>query len=188
MTDEMLIRRGLVSFNIEKMIPAGSRVTHAELILSMSRSVGGEHLVNLHRVLSEWGEGQSDAPGHEGRGVDAALGDATWLYRKFTNALWVQPGGDYALAVSSAASISNESAIYTWESTPAMVNDVQHWVDSIVATGVQFWQEDSESNFGWILIGEEDSPRTAKRFDSKENKILNNRPLLVISYETITSP
>ena len=57
------IRRGLVAFDVAGAIPAGSTITSVTLTLHMSRAVGGEFPVGLHRVLKDWGEGESDAPG-----------------------------------------------------------------------------------------------------------------------------
>ena len=46
---------------------------------------------------------------------------------------------------------------------------------------MQQWLADSETNFGWILIGNEGSSRTAKRFDSRENSSLV-RPQLTVDF------
>jgi hypothetical protein len=50
-----------------------------------------------------------------------------------------------------------------------MVEDVQGWLDT------------PSSNFGWILIGPEDS-QSAKRFDSRENANMQSRPMLTVQY------
>jgi hypothetical protein len=57
---------------------------------------------------------------------------------------------------------------YSWDSTPEMVADVQSWLD------------DPATNFGWILVGDESQIMTSKRFDSRENPLVQNRPLLRI--------
>jgi hypothetical protein len=62
------------------------------------------------------------------------------------------------------------SGPYTWGSTDAMVTDVQGWLHH------------PSDNFGWLLLGNEDASRTAKRFDSRENSTANNRPMLAITY------
>jgi hypothetical protein len=56
-----------------------------------------------------------------------------------------------------------------------MVGDVQSWLDNPI------------TNFGWILIGEEETSRTAKRFDSKDNPTTNNRPVLRVTYTEPTA-
>ena len=44
--------------------------------------------------------------------------------------------------------------------------------------------EDPTWNFGWLLLGDESKPRTAKRFDTKDNEVGANRPALVDEYKT----
>ncbi len=54
---------------------------------------------------------------------------------------------------------------------------------------VQWWLDEPDSNFGWIVIGEvPDAPLvspTTRRFGSRENLDLSSRPTLQIYY---TSP
>jgi len=65
-TDSGKLRRGLIAFDVAATVPAGSTITAVTLDLYMSRTDTGMVTVNLHRVLSDWGEGMSDAPGEEG--------------------------------------------------------------------------------------------------------------------------
>jgi hypothetical protein len=51
-----------------------------------------------------------------------------------------------------------------------MVADVQAWVDG------------AEGNFGWILVGDESTATTAKRFNSVQNLTVDNRPSLTIVF------
>ena len=51
-----------------------------------------------------------------------------------------------------------------------MVSDVQQWLDS------------PATNFGWAVLGNEERPQTAKRFDSREAEALEDRPVLRIEY------
>ena len=48
---------------------------------------------------------------------------------------------------------------------------------------VQKWQDDSSSNFGWLLLGGETKSRTTKRFDSSENEEEAGRPVVVVEYK-----
>lgn len=59
---------------------------------------------------------------------------------------------------------------YTWDSAPQMVSDVQSWLN------------DPTGNFGWLLIGDETDASTAKRFDTREALLEENRPVLVIEF------
>ena len=64
----------------------------------------------------------------------------------------------------------NANGGYTWGTTPQMVADVQTWLDK------------PATNFGWLLKGDE-TQRSAKRFDSKENGNSNVRPVLLVEYD-----
>ncbi len=129
----------------------------------------------LHRLTSDWGEGDSDAPGGEGVGADAAAGDATWIHTFYDSETWDEPGGDF-VADSSADAVVEATGTYSWGSTAAMVADVQQWVD------------DPESNFGWIVLGDETAPApTDKRFVSRNNPDEATRPVLTVYYSVATS-
>lgn len=161
-------RRALIEFDCSS-IPAGSVVTSVALRLSMSMTAAGPQSVALRRVLMEWGEGASEAVGGEGSGIDAAPPDATWLHTMTPSSLWATKGGDFAATASATVSVGG-NGFYTWGSTAAMVADVQAWVD------------DPAANHGWALIGNESGVRTAKRFDSRENELESNRPVLSVEY------
>ena len=148
------IRRGLVAFDIAGSIPAGSTINSAELTLNMSRTrLSTMRTTTLRRVLADWGEGTSDAFGQEGTGTASATGDATWKHTFFNTVFWSTDGGDFSATVSASVGVAGLGA-YTWGSTAQMVADVQMWLDN------------PASNFGWIVIGDEASAGTAKRFDS----------------------
>jgi uncharacterized repeat protein (TIGR01451 family) len=51
-----------------------------------------------------------------------------------------------------------------------MTTDLQQWVDSPAA------------NFGWILTGDETFSGSARQFDSKDNPLAPNRPVLTIDF------
>ncbi len=162
------IRRGLISFDIAKAIPAGSTVTAVTLTLNMERAPGAEESLELHRVLADWGEGTSSTKG--GRGAPASTGDATWIHSFYDSDLWSQPGGDFSADISSTAIVGGEGS-YVWGSTPEMVGDVQKWLDS------------PETNFGWLLLGNETASGTAKAFVSRHSTDASMQPQLSISFE-----
>src|SRR5215207_2336042 len=64
-------RRGLIRFDVAAVIPAGAVITSATLTLNcnLSRSVADN--VSLHKLLSGWGEGTSNA-GSQSDGSGAA--------------------------------------------------------------------------------------------------------------------
>ena len=47
---------------------------------------------------------------------------------------------------------------------------------------VQGWLDNPSSNFGWLLQGNESTSPTTKRFDTKENGTVANRPMLTVNY------
>ena len=168
-TDESAIRRGLIQFDIAAAVPAGATIDSVTLTLNMSRTIAGPEPVALMRALQEWGEGTSDANRQEGQGTDATPGDATWLNAILGTSDWAAAGGDF-MTVSSASITVDDVGFYTWGSTADMVIDVQGWLD------------DPASNFGWVLVGNEAAPATAKRFDTRENPDATVRPVLTVEY------
>ncbi|MCA9217388.1 MAG: hypothetical protein KDB27_30175, partial [Planctomycetales bacterium] len=129
----------------------------------------GAEPASLHRVLSSWGEASSDAGEPGGAGAAAEEGDATWLHRRYLSSNWNQPGGDFVSQSSGTIDI-NTVGDYAW-STQQMVTDIE------------FWRDNPNQNFGWLIQGNETERKTAKRLDSRENSVAANRPVLTIEYE-----
>ena len=167
-----LIRRAVMAFDIVSAVPAGATIESATLKLHMSKSRAGPETVKLHRLLGDWGEGASDASANEGGGTRSASGDATWKHRFFSSDDWQTLGGDFSAEASASASVAGVGD-YVWSSTSQMVDDVQSWLD------------DPSTNAGWILIGNESSNETTKRFYSRENSDTSKRPLLAITFTTL---
>lgn len=163
------IRRGLVAFDVARHVPRGSRINSVTLTLLMSRTLADATDIQLHRVTADWGEGASNAGAVGGSGAPAAPGDATWIHRLSPNQEWTTPGGDYAVVASATANVIGKGP-YFWGSTSEMIADVQGWLD------------DPDSNFGWLIRGDEREQQTAKRFDSRENDVEGNRPLLTVEF------
>lgn len=168
-TGQFGARRGLVRFDVAAAVPAGSTVTSAVLTLHLSRTRAAEVNVSVHRVLSSWGEGTSDAGEPGGSGTDATAGDATWLYRSFPGVSWGTAGGDF-VATPSATRAVNAEGFYSWDASAALDADVQGWLDA------------PSSNHGWMVVGPELGERSAKRFDSRENTEFAFRPVLTIEF------
>lgn len=168
-------RRGLLWFDVAGAVPAGATITGASLTLHMSRTNTGSASVSLHRALAGWGEGASVAPEEQGTGAKAQPGDATWLHTFHAHSFWATPGGDFAGAESAAALVAG-NGFYTWGSTAALLADAQSWLDA------------PASNFGWALVGDETTPTTAKRFDTRESPDPAVRPSLRIEFVTVPAP
>jgi hypothetical protein len=162
------IRRALLAFDVAGAVPAGAQVTQAKLTLHLSKTQFGPMPGTLHRVLADWGEGASKATGDEGAGAPAQPGDATWLHTFYPGSFWSKPGGDFA-ATASALEMMDGVGEYTWTSAQ-------------LAADVQAWLDDPGANYGWVLIGDESTGGTSKRFDSRENPNPDYRPRLEISY------
>lgn len=161
-------RRAVVSFDVAGAVPPNAVVTSVMLTMYVSRTVSGPAQVSLHRITAAWGEGTSAAPGQEGTGGSAQSGDATWVHTFFPDSFWSVAGGDFAATPSAMtmAGFTGSSAVW---SSPQMAVDVQAWLD------------DPSGCFGWILVGDETFPTSAKRFNSRQASSL--RPLLTIEYE-----
>jgi hypothetical protein len=161
-------RRALVRFDLSS-IPAGSRVVSASLQLFVVRA-RDEHDLSLHRILSAWGEGASNG-GDAGVGAPAQTGDATWSHRIWPDTLWNQRGGDFVSTVSAVRAVGFGPASYTIASTPALVADVQSWLQT------------PGSNHGWMLIGNDQGSQNAKRLASRQSSTASARPTLVLDFQ-----
>jgi hypothetical protein len=162
------VRRAVLAFDVADHVPAGATITGAVLNLHVSQTNAGPVLLGLHRVLSDWGEGASVAPG--GSGAPAEPGDATWLHTFFPATFWLHPGGDFTPAPSSSTT-ADQPGFITFPSTAPLVSDVQGWLDT------------PSTNRGWVLLGDESAPSTVKRLDSRENDDVSLRPILIVSFE-----
>jgi hypothetical protein len=160
------LRRGVLAFDIAGHIPAGSTITAVTLSLNMSRTaLDDPRTIELHKLLADWGEGTSMAPGEEGDGAPATPNDATWRHRFFDTIFWTNEGGDFSTTVSASQSVGPIGQ-YMWNSAQ-MVADVQSWLDN------------PASNFGWLVLGDESTNITSKRFDTRESA---SPPVLTIQY------
>lgn len=159
------LRRGVLAFDIVGTIPAGSTITAVSLTMNMSMTPAGALTVELHKLLADWGEGTSHAPMGEGDGAPATPNDATWRHRFFDSIFWTTQGGDFSATISASQSVDGIGQ-YTWNSAQ-MVADVQLWLDN------------PASNFGWLVLGDETTSATAKRFDTRESA---SPPVLTIQY------
>ena len=167
-------RRAVLRFDLAGQVPPGTTITSAALSFSVSRVKSATpSMLSVHRLLAPWGEATSVAPGEEGMGTVATAGDATWIHASFPDVFWSRPGGDYQAIASGTTQVPGVGA---WGvlTNPKLVSDVQRWLDQ------------PESNAGWILIGEESSAGTAKRFDSAQVAQIRARPTLTVGYSNVS--
>jgi hypothetical protein len=163
------VRRALLQFDVDGLIPAGSTINSVSLRLRMSMTIAGNQNLRLHRATNSWGEAGSDASGEEGGGALSLPGDATWIHRSFPDVFWSSFGGDFSGSSSASTTVGGDGA-YIW-SSGALAGDVQDMLDN------------PGGNFGWVLKHANEGPfQTAKRFNSRENSQVSTRPTLVVDY------
>jgi spore coat protein A len=165
------IRRGLVRFDVAANVPSGSTITAVTLHLYLSRTSteAGARVVALRRALASWGEGTSNDTGQEGGGAASTTSDATWIHRFYNTQFWATPGGDFAAQASATTSV-NAIGDYTWSGS-GLVADAQAWLGA------------PATNFGWVLLGDESVPQTAKRFETRETNTVAQRPRLSVTFD-----
>lgn len=167
--------RGLIAFDFSAL-PAGAVIQSVSLVLFLTKAQSFPTDVALHRVLAAWGEGASSAGNRAGGGAASAPGDATWIHTFYPGSLWSSPGGDFAAIASGSTVVGAQGATYSWASTPAMVADVQGWVDA------------PATNNGWLLHGDETQSSTAKAFATREESTASKRPVLNVTYSVVPEP
>jgi hypothetical protein len=162
------LRRALVRFEVAGNLPERALIDRAFVSLyQTSGSNIAQTRVSLHRVLQDWNEGSAFSSG--GGGAPAAPGDVTWLHTNYDMEFWVQQGGHFIPNASSSEMVGGKG-FYTWQYSIQLVNDVR------------LWQHAPERNFGWLVMGDEDTPQTAKRFASREGPEDDQQPMLTIEY------
>ncbi len=164
------IRRALLAFAVSDSVPAGAVIDSVLLTVHISKVPNiTARVTSLHRVTADWGEGASNAGNPGGQGATAQTNDATWTFRFFNTSSWATAGGDFNGTASAQTNFATNNSFPVWISAQ-MVADVQSWLDT------------PATNFGWIVIGEEPTEKSAKRFDSRENANAANRPSLRVFY------
>jgi hypothetical protein len=170
--------RTLLRFDVTG-IPSNATVTAVSLDISIVQvpfpPAASEFL--LHRFLVPWVEGTG--VGFNEQGAPALPGETTWNSQFHGSARWSTPGTaptvHYASAASTSVAIGQDFGVHTFQSTSALVADVQAWVNGNAA------------NHGWIIIGSlEDTPSTARRFASREDA--TQAPRLIVEYTMEMDP
>jgi hypothetical protein len=161
------VRRAMVRFDLAEALPARALIERVFLNLHLTPSNDRISQVAAHRLLEAWSEGPAFSSG--GGGAASDIGDSTWLHTLYDYQFWTIAGGHY-VAHASAKTLVGEADFYTWQGTPKLLADVR------------LWQHAPHRNFGWILVGDEETPRSVKRFDSRESPVPEFRPTLTIEY------
>lgn len=163
------LRRALLAFDVSS-IPAGSKITSVSLELREINGLirNGEQDFSLHRITADWGEGTSDGTGN---GSLATAGASTWNANFFGSSTWDVAGGDFVPTPSATQNFNSTNVMVA--STSGLVADVQDWLDN-------------GSNFGWALLGNEQTTETAWRFASSESTF--GQPMLTVTFVPIPEP
>lgn len=161
------LRRALLHFDVAGALPSYAVIEDVSLTLHLTISNPAPSIVSVHRVLDDWSEGPSSSAG--GGGAAAQPGDVTWLHTAYDVAYWKRIGGHFVASASTRAEVGS-SDTYTWPGTPQLLADVHLWLHA------------SDRNFGWLMLGDENTPQSVKRFDSRETSASEFRPVLTIVY------
>ncbi|HSH39164.1 MAG TPA: PQQ-dependent sugar dehydrogenase [Chthoniobacterales bacterium] len=165
------LRRGLVAFDLTS-IPANATVTAVTFAMFDSSFIAKAVNISLHKVARDWGEGPSNAGSPGGSGTQAQRDDATWLHNFFDTSRWAAAGGDFSSSSSATTAVNGTNRIYEW-SGGGLVADVQSWITN------------PDTNFGWVIVGDEVNASNAQRFNTRENA--SNPPRLTVTY-TVATP
>lgn len=164
-TQEFTTNRGLVRFDIAGSIPPGSKILATTLIVEVTGQPDEPWKTSnfgLHRLLRNWGEGNNNAGAPKFAG-NAGTNEANWSHRfAFTAETWGQAGGeaglDYVAAPVATTFVYEAGNPYSFGPAAPMAADVQLWLDR------------PGTNFGWMLILQnETTDFTARRFGSRES-------------------
>lgn len=181
------LRRSLIAFDVAGSILPGSAVQSVELTAVLGQISGGggtppSVTIGVHRASASWGNGGTlqrippdDTLSGIGQGAPALDGDVTWnarFHSPTTPTLWSSPGGDFDASASASATVGTTLGVqYSWPSTPALVDDVQKWLD------------DPASNYGWMLKTVDEALQVSLRgFYSGDVATSSLRPQLHVTF------
>jgi len=162
-------RRALLQFDVSS-IPSTAIISSVTLTLNVDQvSSSTTDNFNLHKLTTAWGEGTSTGGG---AGGSAVAPDATWSDAMLGTSSWTTAGGDYDAIASQSLAIDGTTGDKTFTSNPILLLDVQNWVNG------------TSTNSGWIIIGDETTNNTTRRFGSKD---AGTAPVLSITYSEPTT-
>ncbi len=167
--------RGLVDFNVAGSIPAGSTINSVTLTVTIELTNSTTFVtptVQLHDVLSNWGQGTGTPTAYMPPFSPTTTNDATWTNTFYPTQNWKTPGGDFSSTVSGSAVFGADYTNSTFNSTSQMVADVQSWLNN------------PSTNFGWLMLGDE-TQNSGKMIGSMHS---SSPPTLTIDYTAPAKP
>ena len=194
-----LPKRGLISFDVASYFPIDATITDVSLSMVLGQIAGSGGAgssgsgptavtIGLYQVTTLWQGSTNGTTGHTsgfggtGQGFLANPGDATWAYASYSTTPWASAGGDFVAATRAGASIGPATGMaYTWASTPALIADVQGWLDGAIP------------NDGLLLKNNDETDLYAYRAfytreGASEQGALQNAPELAVSYTDVPEP
>ncbi len=171
------LKRAIFYFDVASAVPPGATITSARLELKNTKTRdSAPRNFFLHRITTDWTEGNSVATGNEGIAIAATDLDATWTHTSYRDVTWTNPGGDFEATESAQAAVSH------------VLNSIGTFTSAQMATDVQSWIDTPETNFGWLIKGEElDGDGWAtRRWASVDNPTANDRPKLILEFTSAT--
>lgn len=182
-TQNFTKNRGLILFDPLSIVPAGAVIQSVSVKFEvLGQPVDGyaPGMFGLHRMNVSWGEGDKNPSTQVGLGLPATMGEATWNNRFHGQSLpWSQPGGEAGVDFVAQASSSQivydvGNSPYIFDSTSALVSDVQYWLDN------------PGQNYGWMLkLADESVDFTSRRFGASEGP---DAAILSIQYAMVPEP
>jgi hypothetical protein len=169
------VRRALIRFDLTGLGPGENPLvaSSAAVVLANTTESNVEpREYRLHRVLADWSEGPATGTG--GGGAPSAAGDATWIHASYPDVFWMHSGGQFE-GTPSARLVVFGSGVYRFEGE-GLLSDLQ------------LWYRHPETNFGWILIGDETTRQNSRAFGSRENADPALRPALELTYPRRETP
>ena len=167
LTKQNNLRRTLIEFDLSG-IPTDATITYVNFQIVISKTPFDRENadVSLHRLTQDWGEGEVDGAGEEGRGENAADGDATWEANFLGTSVWNSEGGDFVEDASTTARAGGTDSPVIFDGE-GLIADIQSWL------------ENPDSNHGWAIVSE----GQAKRYHSSNGgDEPDQKPRLIVRY------
>jgi len=165
-TQNYTTNRGLMKFDLATALPAGAKITFAQLLLEVvGQPVDGDapSSFQLRRMLRDWGEGTKKG-NPPTLGALATAGEANWTHRfALTTNEWAAPGGVEGL--DFVAANSGEQYVYGINLSPYLFDATTNMLADL-----QSWLAQPETNCGWMLLSLSEAENfSARRFASRED-------------------
>jgi len=178
------IRRALLKFptdDDDNTFPSDTKVECTEIRLITTRSDEERRtvptpVIKVHRVATQWTTtGGNNLQLHGLNGGTANARDTTWKYSSYPSTEWENSGGDFYNNVLGRNVEAGD--LHWYGKTRAMAEVVQEWID------------EPSTNFGFILIGSDETytlppPGSYSRYNGIESSP-DLIPRLIVTY---TSP